>query len=408
MRTTIGKAVVRGVERVVVIERIGISRKRSFYNTLEEAEARVKDLKENCGSPLMDYLNLTPNQKDELAAAHFLSTESGISLITAMREAIKRKSAKPPVVRPPKTKELTLIAALSLYIDEKRQQGLRKHTIKTMENLRLAHTNGGLGLSLLKNIDRSMIRGWIESKTWSLRTRNNARSGLCCFYNWAVNAGITNYNPLETFPPYKPTSEDERRAYLAAPKILLADKLATLLRRVMDEDKTLIAYVALCFFAGLRPCREAALLSWDDIYFKGETNKYGVVNDSDYIMVGGWTTKNRQSREVPMPPVLREWLRLCRNYGMPLNPHNPDRRWQELRCRLGLTGENWQQDVARHTYASMHLMGFQNINATVASMGHGNYEMLFKHYRRVLPKSEALKFWELTPENVLDCKPLAL
>ena len=59
----------------------------------------------------------------------------------------------------------------------------------------------------------------------------------------------------------------------------------------------------------------------------------------------------------------------------------------------------WRQDCLRHTFAS-HFLPVFGAERTLEELGHGNYEMLLGHYRKLVTKPESDAFWSLTPEEV--------
>ncbi len=403
MRTKIYQATVRGEPKHVLSSWIGATRRRFFFDTKTEAEEKLCAMEKEFYKTGDKFLWLDAAVKEELVVAQELACKAGVSVLAAVRKAISKKNlaeAKPYSATDPAT-GTSIHSAIYQFLEEKKQKGCRPNTLRTLVSKLTLFASDGRGKAPITSLDRPMIVQWINSNKWGTTSKNNARDGIVTFLNWCVTLKIIPENPAATIEKYVPTEEEEKREMLSAPKIIMPDKVGELFRAAAAQDAALLPYVALVFFAGLRPEREAAGIVWEKIHFKGETNSHGVVNESDYIEVGNWLAKDRQAREVPMQPALRDWLLHCRAAGHALPVHNPTVRWAKVRKSLKLTGQHWPLDAARHTYASMHLMAFQNADTTRHSMGHGNFEMLFKHYRRVLPQSTALKFWELTPGNVL-------
>ena len=61
-------------------------------------------------------------------------------------------------------------------------------------------------------------------------------------------------------------------------------------------------------------------------------------------------------------------------------------------CRSG--------NVMRHTYATMHVGAFRNAASTALNMGHGHStDMLEKHYRGLVPKTVAQRYWTIFPKG---------
>lgn len=69
------------------------------------------------------------------------------------------------------------------------------------------------------------------------------------------------------------------------------------------------------------------------------------------------------------------------------------RRRRELCEAAGIV---WHQDVLRHTYASMRIAAGDSVNQVADDMGNSP-KMLLTHYRELVTKEEAQKFWGLRP-----------
>ena len=85
--------------------------------------------------------------------------------------------------------------------------------------------------------------------------------------------------------------------------------------------------------------------------------------------------------------------------------NNAMRLFNRVLIRAGIArvdGEGRKLDIhcLRHTFASNYLPVF-GAEKTVAQMGHGDYTMLFRHYRALIKEEEARQFWQLTPEALM-------
>ena len=181
------------------------------------------------------------------------------------------------------------------------------------------------------------------------------------------------------------------------PLILNVAQCEALLRATLERDRGLVPYIATGLFAGLRPNREAAGLLETDIF-------------DGFIRVRGLHAKDRQRRDVEIHPTLQAWLDL----GGEFRPKNLRRRFERIRAAAGLirlekvpgkerkqiVATGWAQDCLRHTFAS-HYMPIFGAEKTVAQLGHGDYNMLFGHYRALVTRQEAEAFWKLTPDYVV-------
>jgi hypothetical protein len=107
---------------------------------------------------------------------------------------------------------------------------------------------------------------------------------------------------------------------------------------------------------------------------------------------------------------LQAWLDLGGDFA----PKNLRRRFERVRAAAGLirlekiegrerrqvipTG--WAHDCLRHTFASNY-HAIYGTDKTIKQLGHGDYDMLFSHYRALVAQQQAEAFWQLTPAFVL-------
>ena len=67
---------------------------------------------------------------------------------------------------------------------------------------------------------------------------------------------------------------------------------------------------------------------------------------------------------------------------------------------MAATGVEWIQDGPRKTFASMHYATYQDAAKLAAILGHtGGQGILFRHYRGLVKKTEAAKYWKIRPAN---------
>jgi hypothetical protein len=59
---------------------------------------------------------------------------------------------------------------------------------------------------------------------------------------------------------------------------------------------------------------------------------------------------------------------------------------------------DWIQDGPRKTFASMHYAAYQDAAKLAAILGHtGGLDILFRHYRGLVKKTEAERYWKMRP-----------
>jgi integrase len=159
------------------------------------------------------------------------------------------------------------------------------------------------------------------------------------------------------------------------------------------------AYLALGFLAGVRTA-EILRARWEDRDLEG-----GVLR----IPQPKGVTRGRRPRLVELEPSAVAWLRNWRDWtaehrggvaaGRIVRDEHGIRDWKARRfARTDAWRRGAAQNVARHTYATMHVAAFRNAAATALNLGHGSStEMLERHYRGLVPRSVAEAYWRILP-----------
>jgi integrase len=236
------------------------------------------------------------------------------------------------------------------------------------------------------------VSEWLANPAWSPASFNAHLSGLHIFFEWCRKRKLIHESPtatIERIPKRRMPGQDD------PPAILSVSQCRSLLVATRSNDAGLIPFVACGLFAGLRPEREAAMLLKEDVRTDG------------FLYVRGENAKDRQRRMIPIHPALKAWLSVT---GGEWGPKNLRRRFELVRLEAGLiklevvpgherkriVSTGWAQDCLRHTFASNHLQAF-GAEKTIQAMGHGDYDMLFSHYRALVSPVDADEFWKLTP-----------
>lgn len=209
-------------------------------------------------------------------------------------------------------------------------------------------------------------------------TRNNFRRVLIVAFNFAKKGGYRLGNPARE-------SAEAKEVKLAA-GILTVTQAADLLTHC---DAKIVPAVALGLFAGLRPESEGLHLDWSHIDFSDSTiniepDKTKSESSARYIAMAAnlvaWLAPYKQEKGRVFPPV-REYYESLR----------------EARKQAGI--EEWPHDALRHSFGSYHYGAHQNAALTQSLMGHTNAKIFFKHYRKPLKQSVALRYWTIQPEK---------
>ena len=164
------------------------------------------------------------------------------------------------------------------------------------------------------------------------------------------------------------------------PSILSVKAANELLYVAQRRDPEFAKYFAIGIFAGVRP-HEIERLDEKDITER-------------YIEITAANAKCRKRRLVNVLPNLKEWLKVS-----PTTPLKNKRR-RKL-ALIKAAGISWSHDIMRHSYASYHLAHFSSADKTALEMGHRDTNMLFRHYRQLVTKEDAEKYWEIMPRRTI-------
>lgn len=363
---------------------------RPSFKTKEKAEAEAAALVAEAKSSDAVWTSMSPAERADLMLVLAAMRKAGTTPRKVWED--HQRSGAGHVV------EITLDAGYQQFMREKTSQRLSDSALAAYRS-NVGRFIRGREQFAASTIKREDVLAWLAP--YKDETFNSYLTSLNTFFLWLLHLGHIAKSPTAKI------KKIERRRMANAdvpPRIFKFDELKALLKTTVQLDPGLVRYVAVCNFAGLRPEREARELLPGDI---GEA-----------IHVRRGTAKDGDERFVEIMPVLAAWLavpylapldaRLC---VPPLQgPHVGDhpirnlrRRFEKIRLAAGLVTKNdagelvgWEQDIMRHTFASVHLVIYGE-EKTKAALGHGDFKMLFSHYRKALSRAEAEKFLTLTP-----------
>lgn len=238
------------------------------------------------------------------------------------------------------------------------------------------------------------LKGQNGSKA-SLVTRTQYLNLLKSVFKFAVEQGsITKeYNPVANLKPAKKRKDDE-------PEILTVDEVKRILAFVKNNPKyhEFIPVLAVGFFCGAR-VEERAKLTYGDIFVGGRNE----------IFVSAAVAKNGDARYIYPADCVKEWMGFARAHGVQMNATDTlipgDTLKQRktahssfLRTLATETGIKLPKNCIRHTAASF-MAESQGYTETANQLGH-DIGMLLKHYRRAITKTEAVDYYNITPDSV--------
>ncbi|HPC49677.1 MAG TPA: hypothetical protein PL016_06055, partial [Kiritimatiellia bacterium] len=112
----------------------------------------------------------------------------------------------------------------------------------------------------------------------------------------------------------------------------------------------------------------------------------------------GITTPSQQSYFMHRKPCGPEYVQ----EGIPIAERQPDTRPKGL---LAAAGVEWLQDGPRRTFASAHYAMHGDAAKLAAILGHtGGHDVLFRHYRGLMGKADARRFFAIRPASAGNVK----
>ena len=261
---------------------------------------------------------------------------------------------------------------LSEYLGSKQGKGLSRRHLQDLKN-RLGKFASFAGEKTASEIKPEQIEQWLQQ--FGGENYNNYLQRLHGLFNYGIKRGYLAENPTKAIDKVK-VAETE-------PAIFAPEEIKALLNAIPSRA---VPYFSIGAFAGLRP-REIERLDWADIHL-----------EEGYIRVRPKVAKTASNRLVDIQPNLRAWLLPLTRENGPVTPSNLRKIREASQRKIGLT--QWPQDGLRHSYASYHLAHFKNINDLATQMGHTDTKLIFRHYRSVVTKDEARKFWKIEPSRL--------
>ena len=344
---TLRKVINHGNPRWRISAQINGKRTQRFFNTKAEAQTWLTELRRK--SPVEQFWHSLPTIEQQRI---MLKYQTGALDLFSQKEI---------------PNYITLSDAVCRYVDAKKWQDLRTSSFKQIKRY-LQQLCINFKGKQCHEISTSMIEIWFRKCGWKRSTIDGVLAKIGLFFNWCVREKYISANPTKgVMRPRRDESE---------PCIFSPYEVARLLSVSCYKDPKLLPYLTLGLFAGVRP-EETMRLNWNNITEHG-------------INISGHKAKTRQRRFVTIADNLAAWLKLRGN----LPPQNRQKRLEAIRRTADVT---WGHDIMRHTFASYHLAYHGSPDRTAHELGHRDTNMLFRHYRQLVTKEDAEKFWAICP-----------
>jgi integrase len=262
---------------------------------------------------------------------------------------------------------VTVSKAIAECLTQKKASGVRPCYWKSLRQYfaLFARLHGG---SLISSIDEATLESWfnLRGETPASRASNLGRLGALFQYAWRRK--WISENPIRRM--------ERVRIDRPSASFLTVEQCEKLMRWVERERPDFLAWLTLALFAGIRP-NEADQLTWKCVDL-----------DSGTVTVDAAASKVHKRRIVNLRPAALAWMKHAHKHV------NRRRRTKNLRLLLGFDG--WPKDILRHTAASYWMSVEQDAGKVADELGNSPM-ILLTHYRALVTKAEAEKFWNILP-----------
>jgi integrase len=344
-------------------------RKRLSFPTLQEAQTFAEQARTKKANEGMMAFSLSREVSLDATKASAILAPYGITIFEAAtyykNHVLAYKSA-------PLVKEV-----IAKYLSQSEQNNDRPRTLSDKRS-RLNSFAEDFGEVRLSEVSLDQLKDWIADEEWEPRTRINYLTKVSQLYNYAVRENWVDANITEKIT--RPKTDEIQ------PEIFTVNEAERLLSH--SGKFGLLPYFALGLFAGVRSA-ELMRLKTSAVKFSEKS-----------IVIGPSVAKKRAQRVIDMTDALLAWLEPCREQLEKTDGPIVDAakfRWNKEQLLEAAEIKEWKHNGLRHSFGSYHLAAFQNAQETSHQMGNSP-NVVHKHYKALVSKSEAENFWALRPQ----------
>ena len=241
------------------------------------------------------------------------------------------------------------------------------------------------GSQSLSEITTEAIEHWLDhrrtknyKKLISPATRTNWRRDLGMVWRFAMLRGFANHNPATLLGRAKRNETDVSFLPVETVERLFQDAKKT----KSLEVREVLTFSALALFAGLRTS-EILRLDWS------------LINLQTNLIEIRAKGRTRRRRLVSIPANLKAWLEffsVAQGLVITIKPRRIRTTLKMLTSDVSLA-----KNVLRHSWFSYHLALHENQALTQHEGGHASADILFRHYRALVTKEAATRFFSVSP-----------
>ena len=355
------------VSYVVDLGLVNGKRERYSFKTKGEADSFAQLKRTERSNQGAKAILLSAATRQDAIAAEKLIKEHGVTLVESAQYYLDHVIAYRTAP--------TIGEIVNRMVANAEKNNRRERTVVDLKN-RLHKFADDFPNTRLSEITIDEIKDWLDDwEDWSPRSIINYLTKLSQLYNFAVKNGWVDSNLIERID--RPEAEDKE------PGIFSVEQAFNLLKHAPKHG--LLHYVVLGLFAGLRSA-ELLRLEADAILMSEHS-----------IVVGATVAKKRSRRVVEMCDALIAWFE---KYPLPkgriIDAKNFRANLESLKVAAGIA--QWPHNGLRHSFGSYHLAHHGDAIKTAGQMGHRDSNIVHNHYKALILKSEAEKFWNIKPK----------
>jgi len=237
-------------------------------------------------------------------------------------------------------------------------------------------------------VSPELLKSWLlvggdKEQHWEPVTQKLYRAHVRNLFNWCIRQDVLKENPVEKLEKINLDPFD--------PYLLTVEECRKILKLCQEKHPEVLPLLTLNLFCGIRPSETRRLKSGKgrDCNFDWEDNE---------VVFQAKKTKTKMRRFVEMSENCLAWLNL-QELNLPIV--NANHKWHDFLgdAREALGYKVWPHDCIRHSFCSYGLRYTENA-AKVALQAGNTERVLFRHYLKLVSKSDAAKFWNIFPEKL--------
>jgi integrase len=328
-------------------------------------------------------------EKQQLRQFRYTGSESTLTIsdIAEFREAKKlarggdlREVARDWASRNPEEVSSTLSEVAEQYESSVEWDRLAKAT-KNNQKSTLKQFKAAFGGQHINAITTEALEAYL-ARIPNVITRNNHYRFLSTFFGWCLDRKhrFLVHSPVEAIKPDPEPVE--------TPEFIPLEGVRTLMEKAVEFDSGLIPFLALGFFAGIRPFEIARMEPRDFL-----------ISDKRINIRAEVAKPKREGKPLPrliegLPDTLWMWLEFVRFEGQVDKTNYIERR----RKLIADAGIDWPNSAARHTFSTYAYAHLQNAGVVRKWTGHRNNDSIFlDHYAGLETRARGEEYFRILP-----------